>query len=500
MNKQKLTTTNDNLVDQIKNDRKLRVTLAHQNHYLFFHIYFPHYVTFKTADMHRKIFSITENKNSELDVIVAFRDSGKSTIVSLSYALWAILGQQEKHFVLLVSQTQDQAQRLLGNIKRELEQNELLNNDFGFLRAGSSKWGKDEIILNNNQAKITATSIEQSIRGIRFAQYRPEVIIADDIEDYNSTSTQKSRNKTFNVFKGEITLARGHNTRIIVIGNLLHEDALIMRLARAIKSGKQLGNYYEFPIVRNGHSLWPARYQNEKSLEKLRKTINDEVSYKREFLLKLTPRTDQIIHPAWIHRYNHIPDKNVPGANYKGTFVAIDPAISEASTADLTAAVTADVFGSGENLKIYIHPYPISKKINFPRQREEIKKLSEALDSPVIYIEEIAYQKALIQQLNNEGFYNVEGAKIDGDKFSRLNLTSHYIKNGTILFPKTGCDELIYQLTDFGVERYDDLADAFAILVLKIIENYRSEPPSFDYTPSDDNSRPFTAGWLHKVW
>jgi predicted phage terminase large subunit-like protein len=137
--------------------------------------------------------------------------------------------------------------------------------------------------------------------------------------------------------------------------------------------------------------------------------------------------------------------------------------------------------------------------MDFPKQREEYKKLSEALGNPTIYIEEVAYQKALIQQLNDEGLYNVEGVKIDGDKFSRLNLTSHYIKNGTVLFSKTGCDELIYQLTDFGVERYDDLADAFAILVLKIIENYRSKPASF-ISPSKGSPRPITAGWPNKIW
>jgi hypothetical protein len=39
-----------------------------------------------------------------------------------------------------------------------------------------------------------------------------------------------------------------------------------------------------------------------------------------------------------------------------------------------------------------------------------------------------------------------------------------------VLFPRYGCEQLIEQLTGFGVEKHDDLADAFAILILKTIE------------------------------
>jgi len=39
------------------------------------------------------------------------------------------------------------------------------------------------------------------------------------------------------------------------------------------------------------------------------------------------------------------------------------------------------------------------------------------------------------------------------------------------LFPEKGCEELIDQLIGFGKEKHDDLADAFAMLVIKIIVN-----------------------------
>ena len=56
------------------------------------------------------------------------------------------------------------------------------------------------------------------------------------------------------------------------------------------------------------------------------------------------------------------------------------------------------------------------------------------------------------------------------DKRTRLTLTTSMLKNGNILFPHKGCEDLITQLTGFGYESHDDLADAFAILIMKIQE------------------------------
>ena len=57
------------------------------------------------------------------------------------------------------------------------------------------------------------------------------------------------------------------------------------------------------------------------------------------------------------------------------------------------------------------------------------------------------------------------------DKAARLRLTTPLLKDARVLFPEKGGEELIDQLLGFGKEKHDDLADAFAILALKIIEN-----------------------------
>jgi phage terminase large subunit-like protein len=76
----------------------------------------------------------------------------------------------------------------------------------------------------------------------------------------------------------------------------------------------------------------------------------------------------------------------------------------------------------------------------------------------------------MVDFLKNEGL-SAKGVKVYGqDKRGRLALVSHLIQSGQVLFPRLGAENLILQLTGFGKESHDDLADAFAILMLKTAE------------------------------
>jgi len=74
---------------------------------------------------------MTERGDEQLSVLTAFRGSAKSTLVTLSYTLWSVFGNQQKKFVLLIGLTQPQASIHFMNIRAALEGNELLGTDFG---------------------------------------------------------------------------------------------------------------------------------------------------------------------------------------------------------------------------------------------------------------------------------------------------------------------------------------------------------------------------------
>lgn len=442
--------------------------MTRESHLLFFHTYLGHYVKYPTADFQKEIFRITEDESNRFAVIIAFRDSAKSTIVNLSNPIWSIIGKPQKKFVLILGQTQNQARRHLNNIKREFESNALLARELGPFEEKDGEWGSVSLEITKFGARITAASSEQSIRGIRHGEHRPDLIILDDVEDSNSVKTLEGRDKTYNWLMSEIIPAGDRNTKIIVIGNLLHEDSLLMRLKENMEAEKLDGIYRAYPLINEaGEILWPGKFRNMDEVEELHKTISSEVAWQREIMLRIIPDDGQVIYPEWIQYYDQLPYEK---PNY--VVVGVDLAIKQKDTADYTAMVTAYVYGYGDSLKVYILPNPINERLTFPKTLDKIRMINDAYSRETKYIcvEDVAYQEAVIQQLKAEGI-RAEGVKVNNcDKRAKLIATSEYIFSGRVVFPMVGAEKLISQLVHFGVEKHDDLADAFSFVILKVID------------------------------
>lgn len=462
----------------IRADRKVRMKTAEQSHEWFFSLYLADYLSYATAPFQQEIFNLTERTDFNHVVIVAFRGSGKSTMVTLSYPIWAILGAQQKKFVLILSQTQNQARMHLANIKREFESNDLLRSDFGPLEEESDEWGSSSLVLSQYGARISAASTDQSIRGIRHGKHRPDLIICDDVEDLMSVKTYEGRNKTHNWLTGEVIPAGDNNTKLVMVGNLLHEDSLLMRVKSRFDSGDMDGVFKAYPLVSDdGQILWTGKYPDINAVEAARRKLGNDRAWLREYMLKIVPDEDQIILPEWIRYYDDLPPKDGDTLRYKA--IGIDLAISQRTTADCTAMLSAEVHGLAKDMKVYILPSPVNAHLSHLKTLEKAHELVEKLgdkSSVKLFVEEVGYQGSVIEQLTKDN-YKAEGVKVRGqDKRARLMSVSHLVESGKVVFPRYGGHQLLQQLLGFGSERYDDLADAFSILLEKILEH--------DHTPS----------------
>jgi len=468
-------------------DRKVRSAITRESHWYFFHFYFAHYVKYPTASFQKELIGLSENEGVKNLVVVAFRGSAKSTIFTMSYPIWAILGVQQKKFVVILSQTQAQAKQHMMNLRRELESNFLLKNDLGPFQEEHNEWGATSLVFGKHNARITAVSTEQSVRGLRHNQHRPDLIIGDDLEDIASTKTREGRNKTYEWLTGEVIPAGDRNTRLIIIGNLLHEDSLIMRLREDIEDSRISGVFKAYPLLGGQTILWPGKYPTMEDIEEERRKAANEYAWQREYLLNIVPAEDQVIDPAWIQIYDEVPPRvqRYPDESYKThieVWIGVDLAISKRDTADYTAMIPAVLYETQKgHYDIYILPKIINKRLSFPETVETCKEVNESYKNiegwcgPVFVIEDVAYQSALPQQLREEGLRNIKTIKPgNSDKRTRLMLTANLIKTGRIKFPRHGAEQLIQQIVHFGVEKHDDLADAFSGLVLSVI----NDPPS----------------------
>jgi predicted phage terminase large subunit-like protein len=94
-------------------------------------------------------------------------------------------------YILLVANTIGQVKDMLLNVKDELVNNKLLAEDYpGVCETGeppkSPRWSDVDIITKNG-VRISALSSMQQFRGKRFKEFRPSLIVLDDIEQDDHT-------------------------------------------------------------------------------------------------------------------------------------------------------------------------------------------------------------------------------------------------------------------------------------------------------------------------
>lgn len=289
---------NEKVVERMIKDKIVRRQTTRNSLFWFTHVFLGHYLEYSLADFQEEMIYLAEEVKYTTVAIMAFRNSGKSTIMNLAYPLWAVLGKEQKKCVVIISNTQEQAKIHFSNIKHELESNELLKNDLGPFRAEETVWGAYTLELEHLQAKIISVSRGQSIRGIRHKEHRPDLIICDDLEDTSPQNSVEKQN-LHQWYMGEVVPSGMDSTKFIVLGNLTGEDSLLLSIRESIVTKSIKGGIFRaYPILdTKDKCLWPQKYSKKSDITELSRKFSDE-AWKREYLLKIVP-SPLIIFDYW---------------------------------------------------------------------------------------------------------------------------------------------------------------------------------------------------------
>lgn len=429
--------------------------------------YFPHYFTLKKADMHPEMINDLDDWSIEFLSITGFRGCAKSTFVDMALPIYAALELKSK-FIVPINETDDVVKLAIANIREELLTNELLRQDYGITKlsgGANTKFTETVVMIPGYEFRIMGRSRGQKIRGLRHRQYRPDLVLLDDVEERKKVKNKAYRDETEAWLKNDvIPSCEETKARLAIVGNELHKDALMARVRK-----NPLFLHRDYPLFigeeKWENCTWKGKYPNQAALDRQKAKVG-AAAWKQEYCLKPINPEDQEVKEEWIQYYDH---NKIPKIINK-TGVGVDPAISKNATADPTAMVggfVADVDGRN---KIFIIPNPINKRLSFHETISQMKGLNLAYKqycSPMFYFEDVAYQKAGIETAEREGL-PVIGIRPGADKRSRLRVAALLIQNGTVLFASEGCEELIEQLLTFGVAEHDDLVDAFVYLVLAL--------------------------------
>ena len=438
-------------------------------------IYLKHYFTVEPADFHYLLSMVLQSElpDDELLEIIGFRGSAKSTFSVLALPLYLAL-EQKQHFIIVAGDTTTQTKLNIENIRYELESNPILIQDYGIVFNNDRNWSVDKLLLSSGTL-IMGRSRGQKMRGLRHRQFRPQVVIVDDAEDLEWVKEKKNRDKTERWFNGEVIPAQQEDkSKLILIGNLLHKDALMMRVKKSKKpDGTPLFRCLQFPLIhpKTKKVMWVGKYPTKEAVAKQKAKVRSAVTWSREYLLKIISEEDQVIKEEDIHTYkNNLVDKR----NDKGELehkpmdggVGEDLAISEKQTADCTAMVSGVKIKLGERTHLLIKPNPVNKRMGFDASLKAAAKVNAVMPfGTKWFVEDVGFQRAAIEKMKKEGL-SVYPMRPITDKKARLEAVSPFIIDGTILFPEFGCEDLIEQLLGFGSEEHDDLVDALVYLIM----------------------------------
>lgn len=159
------------------------------------------------------------------------RGSAKSTLGTLTYVLRAAVEGKEP-YIWIVSDTQKQAIKHLGHVKHELETNQMLAAHYSRAAGKGKTWRSDAIELRNG-AVIEAYGTGQHLRGRRRLQYRPSLIVCDDLQNDSHITSALQRSASSDWFHGALMKAGDGETNVVNIATALHRDALAMELHRS---------------------------------------------------------------------------------------------------------------------------------------------------------------------------------------------------------------------------------------------------------------------------
>lgn len=233
----------------------LRKQLAAFDLEYFGRAYLPHYFSRESPTFHGELDDIWSqgvlkgldpySESKEINklkgnrrAIEAPRGHAKSTTFTFKDALHASL-YAYKHYLIILSDSSDQAEGFLTDIKTELEENMAIREDFGSLQG---KVWKSSVILLSNGVKIDAIGSGKKIRGRRHGQWRPDLIICDDLENDENVNTPEQRKKLANWYYKAVSKAGDTYTDIVYIGTLLHYDSL---LAKVFKNPEYKSRKYQ---------------------------------------------------------------------------------------------------------------------------------------------------------------------------------------------------------------------------------------------------------------
>lgn len=432
----------------------------------FARIFLSTYKTRETPDFHIEIERTLKDENNKRVEIIAPRGHAKSTVVSFIYAMWNICFKRKK-FIVLISDSWEQSKAFLEMIKSQFETNEMLKYYFGNL-IGDKKWNEGEIITEND-IKILCLGTGMKLRGLRYKETRPDLIICDDIQNDELVSSENRRKKLKYWFNAVVMPSLNHDGQLVLIGTTLHYDDLLCEVKKKDLYPEFLTLEYK-AIKENNQPLWPDMFSMEK-LETIKKQYiarGMKYVFDREYMNNPVSDEDRLFRMTGMQYFTYA---DIPPNKKLDVFITFDRAYSKGEKSDFTGIAVVGIDKDDNWYVLHSENYRgnddeiIGKYFQLAQFVENLK-----FNLVVSGFEQKGFMNTLYLGLKKrmtekKKYYNIIELKDGGTpKEMRIQGIQPIYNAGKIFFQRDQTS-LINNLIDFPRSVHDDDIDALAYVL-----------------------------------
>lgn len=475
--------------------------------------YFPHYFTTPSPQFHKELDEIWRKGVMKSRYPLAAQDArminrlpgtrraaaaprghAKSTTLTFKGTMHAVL-YQYKHYPILISDSSEQAEGFLESIRVELEENTALREDFGPL--AGAVW-RSNVLVTKTNIKIEAIGSGKKIRGRKHRNWRPDLMILDDVENDENVRTPQQRQKLQSWFTKAVSEAGDSYTDIIIIGTVLHYDSLLSHILtnavyRTVKYKAVLSfstsplwdewetlysdlengargedalaffRAHEEEMLQDAKVLWPEKNSYYDLM--VRRLTHGEAAFNSELQNEPINPDDCLFLPDWFDFYNEA--ELGFGDSAFQFFGFVDPSLGKSKKSDFSAILTlAKHKGTGY---MYVIDADIGRRhpdriIEDVLEKERWLRKSYGRGYKKLGAETNQFQWFLKEELAKAsaraGLYlPIEEIQQASDKVLRIQTLQPDIKNKYIKF-NARHKRLLEQLSQFPMGAHDDGPDA----------------------------------------
>ena len=480
------------------------------------------------ADVHRELWSdiqesIIGDGPEQLGRVLP-RGTGKSAFGTLGPTCW-VVAYKHKTYVLICSDIGSTAEKFIKDIKDNMIENPYIEQAFGKILDDKNR----DFICNATQLEFTnktfveAISSTSPMRGRKYKNVRPDLIILDDYQSEDDCRTEEAREKKWKKYSDDVKFAKQRpikrdgkvikkGTVLMAWGTQQHKECFYSRLIKAptwtFKKEKGVlvesvdeyfnsGLWLEFKNIlnnfKNENRLYDAKefyykHQNEMQFKTLWSEFWDCLELALDYFENPNSFKQEVqgdvdaIGEKWFKRINTEPRKVIESHEFIKTMIIVDPASSGGKKNDYSAFL---VGSEGINKCKYARKAELAKinaRSEFDKYVDHIiDLLLEYTDATHVSIEKNTFNGADANQLEkkikeheilkyrNITIVNEMQRRNKDDKISTI---VPYVNNGTFIFAEED-EEFVNQLMEFAGQKFtvhDDAADVSSEFWLKVDE------------------------------